>query len=367
MHKSIVLACLVVSFAACDRANSPSSPSGTLGSSPATTGPASTAASGPAQGRPEVPYHLLHPVQFPMEQGVVAFPPRNEPNLFYTHLQELYRDYLKRSQTAMSYVDPEGVNVWLTEYFRFYLNGCSHQEAMARTIEEIRTGGTQPVCGGESASPAFPPRNLPFEFQAALENTYRDMLGRQRVAYYVDAEGANVWLAEYLRYRLQGARCGHVEAENKVFAQIRGGGVQPVCGGVTYSDTVPAFGIDMWDLTITGGGTRALELALTWSDPSADLDLYLTSASCNAYPPEGCSMIAVSVRDAGTSEQIRFSANSGERYRVWIDNRSFEPQSYELTPTNNQGALPAGDDTGVELSRGTGSTARKLAGARKIR
>jgi len=29
-----------------------------------------------------------------MEQGVVAFPPRNEPNAFYNDLQVLYRDYL---------------------------------------------------------------------------------------------------------------------------------------------------------------------------------------------------------------------------------------------------------------------------------
>lgn len=150
---------------------------------------------GATTGSTQIPFHLVHPVQFPMDQGIVAFPPRNEPNAFFSDLQVLYRDYLKRSQTAMSYVDAEGENVWLTEYFRFYLNGCSHQEAVTRTIAEIRSGSTSPVCGGETL--VFPPRNLPNEFQASLEATYHEILGRAQSASYVDSEGANVWLAEY--------------------------------------------------------------------------------------------------------------------------------------------------------------------------
>jgi hypothetical protein len=217
-----LLAC--VAYLGCgEEKTNPTSPSPTATVS--TTEPTN----GTAAGSPRVPFHLLHPVQFPMEQGIVAFPPRNEPNAFFTNLQALYRDYLKRSQTAMSYVDAEGQNVWLTEYFRFYLNGCSHAEATSRTLAEIRTGITYPVCGGESL--VFPPRNLPYEFQAALETAYREMLGRSQTASYVDSEGANVWLAEYLRYRVAG-NCDHAEAESRVFAQIQGQGVQPICGPV---------------------------------------------------------------------------------------------------------------------------------------
>jgi hypothetical protein len=358
MRTLIVVAPLVLTFAACGGGDGPSSPS-------VAAGPASAATASATRDGTQVPFHLLHPVQFPMEQGVVAFPPRNEPNAFYNDLQALYRDYLKRSMTAMSYVDPEGENVWLTEYFRFYLNGCSHAEAMSRTIAEIRTGGTQPVCGGESQSLAFPPRNLPYEFQTLLESTYHEILGRSQSAYYVDSEGANVWLAQYLRYRLQGARCSHVEAENKVFAEIRGGGVQPVCGGVSYSDTVPPFGVDKWDLTISGSGTRAVGLYLTWSDSAADLDLYVTSTSCNGYPPESCTILAQSVSETGTSEQITFSARGGDRYLVWVDNWTFEPQSYQLTLTNNQGVVPA--EGGAELSPGPVGSGHKPTGARKIR
>jgi hypothetical protein len=214
-----LLAC--VAYVGCgEEKKNPASPSPTATVS--TTEPINGATTGSTQ----VPFHLLHPVQFPMDQGIVAFPPRNEPNAFFSDLQVLYRDYLKRSQTAMSYVDAEGENVWLTEYFRFYLNGCSHQEAVSRTIAEIRSGSTSPVCGGETL--IFPPRNLPNEFQASLESTYHEILGRSQSASYVDSEGANVWLAEYLRYRVAGS-CNHEEAESKVFDQIKGNGIAPDC------------------------------------------------------------------------------------------------------------------------------------------
>ena len=115
MPRFFVIVFLAVSFTACDGRDTPSSPSGAAGSSPTITGPALPAGPGLPQGNGQVPFHLLNPVRFAMEQGVVAFPPRNEPNDFYNDLQALYRDYLKRPQTALSYVDPEGENVWLTD------------------------------------------------------------------------------------------------------------------------------------------------------------------------------------------------------------------------------------------------------------
>jgi len=177
-----------------------------------------------------IPLHIQHPVEFPLQQfgpRVIVFPPRNEPNVFFGDLQAVYRDQLHRSQTATSYVDPEGENVWLTEYFRFSLNGCGHDQAVQRTLLEISTGSQQPTCGAETAT--FPSRELPNLFQAQLEAAYRDVLHRSQLRSYVDTEGANVWLAEYLRYRVVGS-CDHSTAENKVFTQIQGGGVQPVCG-----------------------------------------------------------------------------------------------------------------------------------------
>jgi hypothetical protein len=186
-----------------------------------------------------VPFHIQHPVEFPLQQAyerVVTFPPRNEPNLFFGDLQALYRDQLHRPQTAPSYVDPEGENVWLTEYFRFSLNGCTHDQAVQRTLLEISNGSQQPTCGAET--PVFPPRDLPNLFQVQLEGAYRDVLRRSLLLSYVDTEGANVWLAEYLRYRVAGG-CDHSTAESKVFIQIQGGGVQPVCGSAPVPTPVP--------------------------------------------------------------------------------------------------------------------------------
>src|SRR5437879_4056370 len=71
-----------------------------------------------------------------MFPNVIGFPPRDQPNAFFQDLIALYRDVLRRTQSSLTYVDSEGENVWLTEYFRFYLNGCPHQEAMIRTLRE---------------------------------------------------------------------------------------------------------------------------------------------------------------------------------------------------------------------------------------
>jgi len=359
-------ACVV--YAGCEKKSNPASPTSTDPASTLSstaTGGLGVPPGGPSPGDVQVPFHLLHPVQFPMEQGVVAFPPRNEPNAFYVDLQALYRDYLKRSQTALSYVDPEGENVWLTEYFRFYLNGCSHIDAMARTIAEIRDGVTWPVCGGETL--VFPPRNLPYEFQTMLEMTYRDMLRRSQSPYYVDSEGANVWLAQYLRFRVAGEKCGHAFAQYKVFAEIRGGGVQPVCAGKDIVDTLAPLDVSAWEMTIGGAGSRTVGVYLVWSDPAVDLDMYLTSASCNDYPPEYCTILAASVGETGTSEQILFTARAGERYHVWVDSWSAQSQTYWLSFTNTLGAAALAADVELVRSPEAFRGGKKPASAQKIR
>jgi hypothetical protein len=228
MTKRILLLLIVFVTSACaNQKTTPTSPSSaSLADSPVNA----VAAFGALTEGAKLPAHILHPVSFPMSQAMVVFPPRNEPNVFFSELQALYRDTLRRSQTT-TYVDSEGQNVWLTEYFRFYLNGCAHEEAMTRTLREITTGTSQPVCGAERTE--FPPRNLPNEFQTRLEATYRDTLRSPQLLTYVDSEGANVWIAQYLRFRLgttPNTACGHAEAQSKVFAEIRGGGVQPPCG-----------------------------------------------------------------------------------------------------------------------------------------
>ena len=77
----------------------------------------------------------------------------------------------------------------------------------------------------------FPRRDETLLFRQQLEVTYRDGLRRPATTGFVDVEGAIVWTAEYLRYRVNG--CTHQDAITRVTAQIQGRGVQPVCADFT--------------------------------------------------------------------------------------------------------------------------------------
>jgi hypothetical protein len=167
----------------------------------------------------------------------VSFPPRNEPFDFRQRLEAKYRDGLRRGATS-SFVDIEGDIVWIQEYLRYRVNACSHDEALQRVLSQIDTGVIASVCGtSQSGTIAFPPRNEPFAFRQALEAKYRDGLRRGAGQTFVDVEGDIVWVTEYLRYRVNA--CSHLEAVDKVFMQIDGRGIQPVCTPVAPSPPLP--------------------------------------------------------------------------------------------------------------------------------
>lgn len=95
-------------------------------------------------------------------------------------------------------------------------------------MSQIDNSGTFGVCGNApSGQIAFPPRNEALDFRLELESKYRDGLRRAPTQTAVDNEGDVVWIQEYLRYRVNA--CSHAVAVDKVFAQIDGRGVQPVC------------------------------------------------------------------------------------------------------------------------------------------
>ena len=73
----------------------------------------------------------------------------------------------------------------------------------------------------------FPARNESLDFRTQLEALYRDQLKRTAISTFVDIQGDIVWTQEYLRYRVNG--CDHVTAVQKVFSEIGGGGIPPVC------------------------------------------------------------------------------------------------------------------------------------------
>ena len=163
-----------------------------------------------------------HQRQRPPETG--GFPPRDQSLDFRQRLETKYRDGLDRSP-APSFVDLEGSIVWTQEYLRYRVGQCPHAEAVTRVLMQIDGLGIQPVCGSGTA--AFPPRSDSFDFRLRLESKYRDGLRRNASSTAVDLEGDVVWTQEYLRYRL--GRCSHQAAVDRVFGQIDGGGVQPVC------------------------------------------------------------------------------------------------------------------------------------------
>jgi hypothetical protein len=98
------------------------------------------------------------------------------------------------------------------------------------------------VCADVSTTlVAFPPRDQSFAFREVLERRYRDGLSRSPVPTSVDLEGAIVWTQEYLRYRVNA--CSHAIAVARVFQQIDGGPIGPVCVVVPEPEPAPLAGL----------------------------------------------------------------------------------------------------------------------------
>jgi hypothetical protein len=97
----------------------------------------------------------------------------------------------------------------------------------AALFASAASGFPEPLLVGAPRDVNFPPRNEPLDFRRALEIKYRDGLRRPSTQSFVDLEGTIVWTQEYLRYRVN--QCGHADAVQRVFRQIDGAGIQPVC------------------------------------------------------------------------------------------------------------------------------------------
>jgi hypothetical protein len=158
----------------------------------------------------------------------IPFPPRDQVLDFFLDLENEYRDTLGRQRNNPGNVNAEGSAVWFPEWLRYVLNGCTVEEAAFRVGLQIGGQGLQPVCGVvASGTIEFPPRNESLDFLTALDVLYGGTLNETAPDSYIDLEGKAVWLQEYLRYRVNG--CNSQEATDRVFQQIRGGGIAPVC------------------------------------------------------------------------------------------------------------------------------------------
>jgi predicted Zn-dependent protease len=81
----------------------------------------------------------------PPSRSIISFQPRNETYGFRLQLEDFYRYDLGRAAVRTS-VDAEGDVVWIQEYLRYRLNGCTHAQSIAKVTQQIEGGGIPPVC-----------------------------------------------------------------------------------------------------------------------------------------------------------------------------------------------------------------------------
>src|SRR5262249_60649566 len=114
--------------------------------------------------------------------GTVLFPPRNEPFDFGNRLNDKYRDQLHGAPVA-SFVNLEGYIVWIQEYLRYRVSGCSHETAVQKVFSQIDGGGISPDCAGTAPQP--PPTPGPtacaYQFQGNATTSFTSSGGSSPV------------------------------------------------------------------------------------------------------------------------------------------------------------------------------------------
>ena len=158
--------------------------------------------------------------------SLVPMPARNDTVDFRRQLESKYANDLRRPASQV-FVDHEGDAAWIGEYVRYRTNGCDHNTAVQRTMEQIDGASAGPVCSvlqfPENA--IYPPREHLVDFRRQLGAKYQSM-GRS-FSSSVDPDGSGIWVGEYLRYRSSG--CDHASAVQKTLTQIDGNPPPPSC------------------------------------------------------------------------------------------------------------------------------------------
>jgi hypothetical protein len=158
--------------------------------------------------------------------AIVNFPGREDAVDFRRQLETKYATGLGRPP-AQVYVDMEGEVVWIEEYDRYRVNGCDHTTATQYVLTQVDGAAPSPVCSVRyfPETAIYPPRNEVVDFRRQLGTKYQSM-GRSAQS-AVDAEGAAIWTAEYLRYRTSG--CDHATATERTMTQIDGNPAPETC------------------------------------------------------------------------------------------------------------------------------------------
>ena len=157
---------------------------------------------------------------------VVGFPSRSDTLDFRNQLENKYANGLHRP-VQQTYVDADGEASWIQEYVNYRVNGCDHNTATQYVLVQVRGGVAAPVCAVRyfPETAVHPPREEVVDFRRQLGNTYQSM-GRSAQS-AVDAEGAAIWISEYLRYRTSG--CDHPDSVQKTLAQVDGAPAAATC------------------------------------------------------------------------------------------------------------------------------------------
>jgi hypothetical protein len=147
---------------------------------------------------------------------VVAYPPRADTLDFRRQLESKYSS-MGRTASQVN-VDQEGEATWIEEYSRYRTNGCDHNTATQRVMEQIDGAAPGALCSllqfPETA--VYPPRDHLTDFRRQLGSKYQSM-GRSAQS-VVDPDGAAIWVGDYLRYRASG--CDHPSSVQKTLTQV---------------------------------------------------------------------------------------------------------------------------------------------------
>jgi hypothetical protein len=81
----------------------------------------------------------------PASTTVINFPPRDQTYSFRLTLEDFYKNDLRRDAIKTS-VNAEGDVVWIQEYLRYRLNGCTHAQSIDKVNQQIDGQGIPAVC-----------------------------------------------------------------------------------------------------------------------------------------------------------------------------------------------------------------------------
>jgi hypothetical protein len=95
------------------------------------------------------------------------------------------------------------------------------------------------------------------------------------------------------------------------------------------------------------------QAAMTWGDPTINLDLYIASPGCASFPPTGCAL-ASSTSTNSNSETVALAVNAGQTLELWVGNFSNRTTTFTIFSTLDGAAAlsaPASQGAGIYVTQ----------------